>query len=255
MRSRVTLRGRSALLVVLPLAAFVAAACQQATTIVGRISPRSGQGFLQTNVHVSEDGRQGTFQSDGEVVEFRCSATVIGTGGEGKASQTVSITVSARGNAGVPYQVKCTDPLILQFPLDAHSFRAVGTADWGQADLPVRPGLSSIPIAPGRTLDAEPNQQLVEIDYTPNIPPALYRLRLDFALSSARSIVVKALVVGEVTCGNQLFLPPVLPQVSSLAELPGFELPVRRRPVRIEPEVRQLPAHVSAFVDCTAARG
>lgn len=244
---------RSALLVALPLAAVVVAACQQATTVVGRVSPRTGRGFLQTNVHVTEDGNQGTFQFDGEVAEFRCSATVIGTGGPRRSAETVAITVAARGNAGVPYEVKCTDPLILQFPLDAHSFRAVGKADWGQADLPVRAGLSSIPVAPGRTLDAEPNHQLVEVDYTPNLPPALYRLRLDFALSSPRSIEVKALVVGEVSCGGQLFLPPVLPQVDSFGELPGFELPLRRRPARIQPEVSGLPAEVSTLIDCTTA--
>jgi len=64
------------------------------------------------------------------------------------------------------FYVWLVDPLVMQFPADAHNFS--GTYDDGidaSGQLIIQSGLTTVPVAPGVFLRAEPGHQLVVIDF------------------------------------------------------------------------------------------
>lgn len=232
---------------------FGLVACEQRTVIEGHVRPGDARASVRMDVFVNEVQRGGTFERHGELVTVRCTTAIVGRDGGRTASATADIEVGARGPKGSSYAVKCTDPLVLQLPSDAHDVEALAT--WPgrfTASLPLRAGLSAIDIAPRRQLRADPGHQLVVVDYTPDIPSGTYDLQLNFALDRSRSIDVKAVVVAEVTCDGREFLPPVLPRVTRMSQLPSFELPLSPTPVQIQPDVRQV-RDVSVTINCFAA--
>jgi|GEM_PF-1076606 len=128
------------------------------------------------------------------------------------------------------------DPLVMQFPADAADF----SCTWNYFPEPsgsmmVTAGLSSLPVMPGLSLDAEPGCQLVVIDVPDDpdffIPAAgenhrFYGYTLTFTVEPAREIEVKCINTGKVVIGQQTFYLPLTPLTMDFADVPAITIPV-----------------------------
>ncbi len=223
--------------------------CDQEAEIKAQINDSFPSGFIQTKVSVKSAKIKGKFERSGEVVSVECEITVIGTVDGKKVVKTVQAKLSAKGTKGGEYELDCSDPLIVQFPADAINFRATAFDGAAPIPLPLTAGLASVPILPGVALEAEPGMQLVVIEYPPGMPAGFYDLSLDFDLAFSRDIEVKPIITGKIVCGGDTYLPPVAPQVTSMADVPSIVIPAGVGLVEVLPDISSLGA-AETHIDC-----
>ncbi|MFG0283861.1 MAG: GC-type dockerin domain-anchored protein [Phycisphaerales bacterium JB039] len=227
-------------------------ACDQEATIKGQVMGElAAHGFIGTKVSVKSARTSGKFTYRDEVVYVECEVTVSGFAGQPPvpATRTVKTRLEAKGSPPNEYDLDCSDPLILQLPDDATGVVATASDAGGPILLPLKAGLASVPILPGVALDAEPGTQLVVIEYPAGMAPGIYDLALDFDLSFSRPIEVKALITGKVTCGGETYLPPIVPNVTHMADVPPVIIPVSPTPVDILPDIT-MAKDVDIRIDC-----
>lgn len=131
------------------------------------------------------------------------------------------------------------DPVILQIP----SAYVIGDATFdhgnGPEPLVVRSGLASVPVAAGVALTPEAGQQLVVIELPDAFAATLpsgdpengtpFSFAIEMSADHPRgtaptSLAVKAIMALEVTVGGETFYPPMLPCVTSFADVPAVML-------------------------------
>lgn len=206
--------------------------CDNEDTFEARISPKLPKGFIKLRTTVVGGSVEGNFTQNcpapGGQATLECVITVVGTVNGQQVTKAIAIKLKATGPKGARFELECDDPIAVQFPADATNF--VGTFDGGggnSGSLTIQSGLSSISIAPGQSMDAEPGQQLVIVGLPAGLPAATYDLTLEFDLAASRAIDIKPLVLGKVVCDNETFFPPIVPcGLIDLSSLPAVTIPV-----------------------------
>ena len=125
------------------------------------------------------------------------------------------------------YDLDCMGPLIVALPAEASSVEAMATSTSGQRTaLPVQAAVDSVPSASGRHLRAEPGTHFALVGWPQTLSPGEYQVELTFSLPDARPIQEKALYTASIACGHSRYVQPILPPVTSMANVP---------PVTIQP--------------------
>ena len=174
-----------------------------------------------TKVDVTPRRVQGTTTRAGQVVRIDCSITGIYDVDDptGPAVLVQLYVVHLRTRPlprGTPYQLDCAGPVIVELPTDASDIRATATDASGlQVALPVQAPLSSIALAFGKRLRAEPGMQFAVVGQ-PSLSAGAHTAELTFSLSEARTFREKVIYTASVSCGRSKYLQPIRPLVTSM---------------------------------------
>jgi hypothetical protein len=172
-----------------------------------------------TKVDVTPQHVRGTTTRAGQVVRIDCSITGIYDVDDptGPAVLVQLFVVHLRTRPlprGTPYELDCAGPVIVELPTDASDIQAVATDL--QVALPVQAPLTSIALAFGKRLRAEPGMQFALVGQ-PSPPPGDHTVELAFTLPEARTFREKALYTATVSCGRSKYLQPIRPLVTRMA--------------------------------------
>jgi hypothetical protein len=174
-----------------------------------------------TKVDVTPQRVQGTTIRAGQVVHIDCSVTGIYDVDDptGPAVLVQLYVVHLRTRPlprGTHYQLDCAGPVILEVPTDASDIQATATDASGlHAALPVQAPLTSIALAFGKRLRAEPGMQFALVGQ-PSLSAGAHTAELTFSLSEARTFREKVLYTASISCGRSKYLQPVRPLVTSM---------------------------------------
>ncbi len=211
--------------------ALVLAGCNQKDEIKAQIARTAPEGLADVTWSVHSAAIKGTYNFDGQEVQVECNFTITGQVDGKPTTFTAHVVLKAKGSKGGSYELKCDDPLVIQFPSEAHAFSAAAISSGGTTTrLPVTSGLASLRTAPGRLLSAARHQQLVVISFPPGLRPGTYRLHLTFDLRTSHPIAVKPMIAGAVTCATGSFTPLLLPAVSDIGKVPADTIPLAGTP-------------------------
>jgi hypothetical protein len=172
---------------------------------------------------------QGTTTRKGQVVKIDCSVTGVFDVREATGSavliQTYAVHLRTRPlPRGVPYDLDCSGPLIVQLPADASALSATATGLSGEpATLPVQSPVAAIPLAFGKRLRPQPGTRIA-LASLPDLPAGTYTLGLAFTLPAARVFREKAVYAASVSCGRSKYLQPIRPLVTRMARVPAFTI-------------------------------
>ena len=172
-----------------------------------------------TKVDVTPMRVQGTTTRGGQVVQIDCSITGIYDVDDptGPAVLVQLYVVHLRTRPlprGTPYQLDCAGPVIVELPTDASDVQAAATDL--QVALPVEAPLSSIALAYGKRLRAEPAMQFALVGQ-PSLSAGDHTVELAFTLPEARTFREKVLYTAQVSCGRSTYLQPIRPLVTRMA--------------------------------------
>jgi hypothetical protein len=125
---------------------------------------------------------------------------------------------------GVPYDLDCAGPLIVQLPADGSGFSATATDSAGrQVQLPVQSPVAAIPLAFGKRLRPQSGTRFA-VASLPDLSPGGYTLELAFTLRGTRTFREKALYAASVSCGRSKYVQPIRPLVTRMARVPAFTI-------------------------------
>jgi len=172
-----------------------------------------------TQVDVTPQRVRGTTTRAGQVVRIDCSITGIYDVDDptGPAVLVQLYVVHLRTRPlprGTPYQLDCAGPVIVELPTDASDVQAAATDL--QVALPVEAPLSSIALAYGKRLRAEPAMQFALVGQ-PSLSAGDHTVELAFTLPEARTFREKVLYTAQVSCGRSTYLQPIRPLVTRMA--------------------------------------
>jgi len=172
-----------------------------------------------TQVDVTPQRVRGTTTRAGQVVRIDCSITGIYDVDDptGPAVLVQLYVVHLRTRPlprGTPYQLDCAGPVIVELPTDASDVQAAATDL--QVALPVEAPLSSIALAYGKRLRAEPAKQFALVGQ-PSLSAGDHTVELTFTLPEARTFREKVLYTAQVSCGRSTYLQPIRPLVTRMA--------------------------------------
>jgi len=172
-----------------------------------------------TKVDVTPKRVQGTTTRPRQVVRIDCSITGIYDVDDptGPAVLVQLYVVHLRTRPlprGTPYQLDCAGPVIVELPTDASDVQAAATDL--QVALPVEAPLSSIALAYGKRLRAEPAMQFALVGQ-PSLSAGDHTVELAFTLPEARTFREKVLYTAQVSCGRSTYLQPIRPLVTRMA--------------------------------------
>ena len=193
-------------------------------------------------------------------IRIDCSTTIVyeirEATGTTFLAQTYVVHLHSRGlRRGTAYELDCTGPVVVELPADASGARATSTAPSGaQVELPVQAPLSSVPLAFGKRLEAEPRMQLAVVRWPRTLPRGDYRADFAFDLSEAGAIREKAVVTASVSCGKSRYLQPILPAVTTMARVPARTIRPSADPIalplpRVAPGISSY-AQASRMLSC-----
>jgi len=137
------------------------------------------------------------------------------------------------------------DPLVLQVPADATGFTGTFDDGSGPAGLVVTEA-ASLPVQPGESVDPEPGQKFVIVEFPPATIDALvssgslpgpFDFVFEFELPALAPVDVKPMYTGKVEEGGRTFYPPMLPCVTDMAAVPTITVPVSPTPVDLMTQV------------------
>jgi hypothetical protein len=209
-----------ALFVALPI---LAAGCSFESQIAVRLLGASPVVVKQsTKVDVTPQRVRGTTTRAGQVVRIDCSITGIYDVDDptGPAVLVQLFVVHLRTRPlprGTPYQLDCAGPVIVELPADASGIQAAVTdAPGPQVALPVQAAVTSIALAFGKRLRAEPGMQFALVGQ-PSLSPGDQAVELAFSLPETRTFREKVLYTAQVTCGRSNYLQPIRPLVTRMA--------------------------------------
>jgi hypothetical protein len=161
----------------------------------------------------------GTTTRAGQVVRIDCSITGIYDVDDptGPAVLVQLYVVHLRTRPlprGTPYELDCAGPVVVELPTDASDVQAAATDL--QVALPVQAPLTSIAVAFGKRLRAEPGMQFALVEQ-PSLSAGDHTVELVFNLPQARTFREKVLYTAAVSCGRSKYLQPIRPLVTSMA--------------------------------------
>jgi hypothetical protein len=182
-----------------------------------------------TKMDVTPQRVQGTTTHAGQVVRIDCSVTGIYDVDDptGPAVLVQLYVVHLRTRPlprGTPYQLDCAGPLIVELPTDASDVQARATdASGSQVALPAQAPISSLTLAFGKRLRAEPGMRFAVVGQ-PSLAAGAHTAELTFSLSEARSFREKVLYTASVSCGRSKYLQPLRPLVTTMARARALTL-------------------------------
>jgi hypothetical protein len=182
-----------------------------------------------TKVDVTPSRVQGTTTRAGQVVRIDCSVTGIYDVDDptGPAVLVQLYVVHLRTRPlprGTPYQLDCAGPLIVELPTDASDIQATATdASGSQVALPVQAPLTSLALAFGKRLRAEPGMQFAVVGQ-PSLSAGSHTVELAFSLSQSRTFREKVIYAAAVSCGRSKYLQPIRPLVTTMARARGLTI-------------------------------
>jgi hypothetical protein len=182
-----------------------------------------------TKVDVTPNRVLGMTTRAGQVVRIDCSVTgiydVLDQAGPAVLVQLYVVHLRTRPlPRGTPYELDCAGPVIVELPTDASDIRATATDASGlQVALPVQALLSSIALAFGKRLRAEPGMQFAVVGQ-PSLSAGSHTVELAFSLSEARTFREKVLYAASVSCGHSKYLQPIRPLVTTMARARALTL-------------------------------
>jgi hypothetical protein len=167
-----------------------------------------------SDVHVS-----GVTSRAGQIVRVDCPLTIVYDVNEATGSAVLSQTLvvhlrSARVRRGTRYDIDCSDPVVLELPAAATNIAATATSSSGAS--------AALPVVAPKGLRADRGTQLVSVGWQQALPPADYRLELEFELPDARAFREKAIYAAAVRCARRSYLEPLLPTTANLARVLPF---------------------------------
>jgi hypothetical protein len=171
----------------------------------------------------------GTTTRAGQVVKVDCSVTgtfdVREATGSAVLVQLYVVHLRTRPlPRGTPYQLDCAGPLIVQLPADASDVQVTATsASESQLPISVQAPITSIPVASGRRLRAEPGTQFAILGSSA-LSPGGYTVELAFNLPTASTFQEKVLYTALIACGRSKYLQPIRPLVTTLARVPALTI-------------------------------
>jgi hypothetical protein len=168
----------------------------------------------------------GVTRRSGQVVGIDCTTTIVYDVREatGLAVLAQSFLVRLRTRRlprGTPYSFDCAGPLVLELPADASDIAATATP---ATPLDILDPLTSIPLAFGRRLRAEPGTRLDLIQWRGDLPAGDYRVELSFSLPDAQPFRERAIGTASIRCGRARYLQPILPAVTRITQAPAFTI-------------------------------
>jgi hypothetical protein len=174
-----------------------------------------------TKVDVTPRRVRGTTTRAGQVVRIDCSVTGIYDVDDptGPAVLVQLYVVHLRTRPlprGTPYQVDCAGPVIVELPTDASDIQAMAAdAAGSQVALPVQAPLTSIGLAFGKRLRADPGMHFALVTQ-PSLSAGAHTAELTFSLSETRTFREKMLYTASVSCGRSKYLQPIRPLVTTM---------------------------------------
>ena len=174
-----------------------------------------------TKVDVTPQRVRGTTTRAGQVVRIDCSITGIydvdDPTGPAVLVQLYVVRLRTRPlPRGTPYQLDCAGPMIVELPTDGSEIQATVTDASGlRVALPVHAPLSSVALAFGKRLRAEPGMNFALVTQ-PSLSAGAHTAELTFSLSEARTFREKAIYTALVSCGRSKYLQPIRPLVTSM---------------------------------------
>ena len=215
---------------------FLAAGCAFESQITVRLLGAAPVVVKQsTKVDVTPQRVQGTTTRAGQVVRIDCSITGIYDVDDptGPAVLVQLYVVHLRTRPlprGTPYELDCAGPAIVELPTDASDIQATATDVSGlQVALPVQAPLTSIALAFGKRLRAEPGMQFALVGQ-PSLSAGSHTVELAFSLSEARTFREKVIYAALVSCAHSKYLQPIRPLVTSMR---------RARALTLEPSANE----------------
>jgi hypothetical protein len=191
-----------------------------------------------TKVDVTPRRVRGTTTRAGQVVRIDCSITGIYDVDDptGPAVLVQLYVVHLRTRPlprGTPYELDCAGPVIIELPADASAVQATAMDASGlQVALPVQVPLTSIALAFGKRLRAEPGMQFAVVAQ-PSLSAGAHTAELTFNLSEARTFREKVLYTALVSCGRSKYLQPIRPLVTSMRRARALTLQANAASVSI----------------------
>jgi hypothetical protein len=220
------------ILAALVLAAFTVAAAGCA--FEGQIAVQFRQGAQvvveqSSQVAVTPHLIKGTTTRAGQVARIDCSVTgtfdVREATGTAILVQTYVVHLRTRPlPRGIPYQLDCAGPVIVQLPVDAADVSATATDEAGSSqELAVQAPRSAIPLASGKRLRAERGTQFALLSW-PAASAGNFRMEMSFSLPSVRAFREKVVYAALIACGRSKYFQPIRPLVTSMARVSAFTI-------------------------------
>jgi hypothetical protein len=181
----------------------------------------------------------GVARSSGQVVRHDCKLSAVYNVREATGSAFLIQSQRLRLRLRVPtkgtrYEVECLGPLVAELPADASKVEATAhdlSGRW-ERSLDVRTAVPSIRVAPGRSLRAAAQKQLVVI-WLPRVAGSdydNYRVELAFRVPKASLVRERVVYTASVSCGGSSYLQPVLPLGQDLGFVNAFTVPRDGKP-------------------------
>jgi hypothetical protein len=162
-----------------------------------------------------------------QVVKIDCSVTgtfdVREATGSAVLVQTYVVHLRTRPlPRGTPYQLDCVGPVIVQLPTAASNVQGTATsASEGQLPLSVQAPITSIAVAFGKRLRAEPGT-LFAIVGSSALSSGSYAVDLSFSLPDAGAFREKVLYTALIACGRSKYVQPIRPLVTKMSRVPAL---------------------------------
>jgi hypothetical protein len=177
--------------------------------------------------------------SDGELVD--CTYSFFDFEGEEPFVTTSSAElIETQGVLGL-----FVDPLILQVPADATDFVATFT-DRSITRTVVITEVNSFNAQPGTVVTAEADHKFLILEFPADIIASLqagtpltgpFDFDLEFQVTAHEDVDVKAMYTGKVEVNGQVYYPPLLPCVTSFADVPAVTIPKAPRTFLLQPQL------------------
>jgi hypothetical protein len=114
--------------------------------------------------------------------------------------------------------------MIVQLPIDASGAHATATsASESQLPISVQAPITSVPLASGKHLRAEPGTQFAILGSSA-LSPGGYTVELAFSLPGASTFREKVLYTALIACGRTKYLQPIRPLVTAMARVPALTI-------------------------------
>ena len=211
----------------------IASACQFDSRITVQVKRSSSRAEVTESFveHQASFRMRGTTTREGQALAIDCSISISYDVHEATGSAVLSQRYPVRLRTGrlpkgTAYDLNCKDPLIVELPAAASGVRATATSTtrYRTVSLPVQASVSSIPLAFGKHLRSEPGTTFEVVGWIRTLPPGDYKVDLTFELPAARAIKEKAFYAASISCGGSSYLQPILPIVTSMAQVPAITI-------------------------------
>ena len=220
------MRGVALVLVCLPL---LAAGCAfEGQVVIGLSGSPPVLVKESTKIEFAPRRVEGTTTRAGQIVRIDCSITgaydIREATGSAVLIQTYAVHLRTRPlPRGIPYQLDCAGPLILQLPIDAANFQATATDAGLQTALPIQAPVAAVPLASGKKLLAESRTRFALVEQ-PELEPGNYTVEFGFLLPEARTFRQKVVYAASISCGRSKYVQPIRPLVTKMAKVPAFTI-------------------------------